>query len=208
MSAATAIEFQMIKTRLAVRDLLVEPNFLSDAEKRTILRRYTAGVAEHFVKWLAAASLCSRSLEARYAAGENARLEIADDHPGMLREFSALSGAVPDREDYEYVEPFLDAVQSEVAKMPGLFLTVFLGVLESTSAEYIPWLTEISKSLGNTNFRYAEIHGEADISHAEQFNWAAEKESKYYENPDRQVNLGHKIALYYLKGLLTIKSPN
>jgi len=191
------------RAREAVRDFLPDPATLSDDQRRIILRRYAAGVGENFIKWLAAATLCTRSLEARYAAAENALLEIRDDHPGMLRGFVASSGASPEREDYDYVARYLADVQVEVSRMPGLFLTTFLGILEHTSTDYIPWLAELSTPLGNTNFAYADIHGEADILHADQFVWALEKEAAHYDDPDIEIGKANTVALSFLKAILT-----
>ena len=190
------------QARNEVRLFLPEPESLSLDECRAALRRYTAAVTPNFVKWLCAASLTARSQDARYAASENVYVEIKEDHPGMLRDLARGSDALPERADYESVEPFISEIQREVAVMNGLFLIAFSGCIEHTSLEYVPWIGKISHRLGNTNTRYIDVHGEADISHTEQLTWALNKEAAMHEQPEILIKRACDMTVTFFRHVL------
>jgi len=200
---SVSIQAQFAEAQREIREYLPAESTLTDAERRRILRRYAAAISGNFISWMAAAITCCRSVEGRYAAEENVRVEVAENHPGMLRNFVLGSGAVPAPDDYAYVDCYVTDVQREVSQMSGLFLTCLLGILENTSAEFIPWLAAISKSLGNQDFQYTDVHGLADVGHAEQFRWALEKESALYPNAESEIAQAISIAVKFLKGILS-----
>jgi hypothetical protein len=188
--------------RARTRCLLTPLDRLSDEDCRTVIARYAGGVAGNFVVWLAAAMACCRSVEARYAATENAFIEIKDDHPGMLREFARLSGAAPGTEDLRYAEAAAAIVQADVSRMSGIFTIALLGTLENISLDYIPWLGLLSKRLGNGQMRYVDIHGDADIEHAEQFRWALARESALHDSPEAEASAGAQAAVDFIGRLI------
>jgi len=188
--------------RAEVREFLVPLDSLGSAQYKRIIGRYTAGVGSNFVNWLAAGTVSSRSLEARYATAENAFIEIRDDHPRMLRDFAKLSGAEPEADDYRYAQSQANRVQAEVSTMSGVFIISLVGTLENVSLDYIPWLGAISKRLGNNNMRYVDIHGEADIEHATQFHWALEREAALYPEPEPLMKAGADAAVGFIGALL------
>jgi hypothetical protein len=204
---AASYEHHFDVARNAVKAFLPEPDSMSVDECRAALRRYTAAVTPNFVKWLAAASLSARSQDARYAASENVYVEIRDDHPGMLRALARGSGALPETSDYEQVEPFVALVQSQVTKMNGLFLTAMNGCIEHTSLDYVPWIARISERLGNTNMEYVDVHGEADISHAQQLTWALNKEAAMHDDPEPQISGACEVTVAFFRGVLLGGEP-
>jgi Iron-containing redox enzyme len=188
--------------RLSVAESLPDPASLSLDQCRLAIRRYSAAVIPNFVKWLAAAAVSARSQDARYAASENAYVEIQEDHPGMLRALARSSGASPEALDYEFVEEFVVPIQLEVARMNGLFLIALNGCIEHTSLAFVPWIGRVAHRLGNENFKYVEVHGEADIGHAEQFEWALEKEAALHSSPDSEIALACNLTVSFVKGVL------
>lgn len=190
------------RAREAVRMALPDPDALSSEQHRLALRRYCAAVTPNFIKWLSAASLCARSQDARYAASENAMVEIRDDHPGMLWALARSSGALPDAEDYEAIERYILPIQSRVALMDGLFLIALDGCIEHTSLEFVPWVGRVAQRLGNTSTEYIDVHGEADIGHAEQFVWALEKEAAFHDNPDKTIGEACDATVALINGVL------
>jgi len=189
-------------SRAEIRSALPDSDDLTKDECRQIIRRYAAGVGGNFVTWLAAGVVSCRSIEGRYAASENVHIEIRDNHPAMLRRFAEGSGAVPSADDYRFAELAALPVQTEVSNMSGLFMIALVGTLENISLDYIPWLGAISRRLGNTDMEYVDIHGEADIAHADQFCWALEKEAAQYDAPDAIIAAGSSAAVNFIKSLL------
>ena len=192
--------------RRRVKALLVDPESITSAQAKVILSRYTAGVGDNFIKWLGAALVSARSLEARFAASENLMVEVRDNHPKMLRDFAKGSGALPGREDYAHAAVCLDEIHLHVRHMSGIYLISLIQLLETVSADYIPWLAAISKKLGNTNFNYCDIHGEADAHHAEQFRKAVVAESQFYKSPLPEIEEGYGSGVYFLEHLLSHSS--
>jgi hypothetical protein len=190
------------RAREAVRAALPDPEDLSSDQCRLAIRRYCAAVTPNFIKWLSAASLSARSQDARYAASENAMVEIRDDHPGMLKALARSSHALPDAEDYEAVERYMLPIQSRVALLDGLFLIALDGCIEHTSLEFVPWVGRVAHQLGNTSTEYVDVHGEADIGHAEQFVWALEKEAALYEDPDKTIDEACDATVALINGVL------
>lgn len=188
--------------RAQIREVLRSPDTLSDDDCRRILRRYAAGIGCNFVIWLAAGAMSCRSFEGRCATSENVYLEIRDDHPGMLRDFARMSAAEPETDDFRYAERHARQVQAEVSKMCGVFIVALVGTLENVSLDYIPWLGAISARLGNSDMRYIETHGEADIDHANQFKWALGKEAAHYDAPEPLIAAGVCAGVGFVSALL------
>jgi Iron-containing redox enzyme len=178
---------------------------IPEEARRQILRRYAAAIAPNFVPWMAAAAVCSRSLEARFSAAENVYLEIKDDHPKLLRDFVSSCNCDPDRSDYIAVAPAVGAVKIEVSLMSGLFITSLMCLLENVSSDFVPWLEAIAYSLGGTDFRYTAVHGVADAEHAKQFKWALEKEAQQHEDSEREISRSIEIATSFIFSALNIE---
>jgi hypothetical protein len=195
-------ELLFAASRSKVRNMLPSIDALTDEQCRRIIGRYAAGVSGNFVTWLAAGNVCCRALEARYATAENAYIEIRDDHPGMLRDFARMSAAEPTISEYRSAEKEASRIQASVSEMSGLFIVTLVGTLENVSLDYIPWLGLISRQLGNRDMRYVDIHGEADIAHADQFRWAVGREAKLYEDPQRILQNGADAAVDFITALL------
>lgn len=193
---------RFVSAREAVRAHLPPITSLSNEQCARIIKRYSAAIGPNFVVWMAAAIVACRSVEGRFAASENVYIEVKDNHPGMLRDFAKRSQAEPDPADYTFVAPHVDRIQAEISKMSGLYLITLMGVLESTSAEFIPWLAEASRKLGNTDFHYTDVHGDADVEHADQFRWALEKEAALHTDPNATINKAMKMGTDFLVAAL------
>jgi hypothetical protein len=163
---------------------LPKPEDLSIEQSRTIIRRYAAAIEGNFVAWMGAAVITGRSLEGRFAASENLYVEMKDNHAGMLRDFARAAQAEPAQEDYAATQSVVSDIRSLVAEMSGLKNLTLMATLESTSAVFVPWLAELAQKSGSSNLHYTNVHGEADIEHANQFIWALEREQKQHENPE------------------------
>jgi hypothetical protein len=141
----------------------------SKAHPREVVARYTAAIAPNFTAWMAYSAVFARHERARFALTDNLRVELADDHQGMLIEFKNSCGvAVTERHNRMVATPVSDIFSLFVdTKFAGLSGTAVCAILEATSAVFIRDLEERARKLGSKNFRYTGVHGAADAAHAE-----------------------------------------
>lgn len=203
MHAHPTIKAKILRLQTEVHAFLPSLDQLAPEQCRTIIQKYVAAIQGNFVNWMAAAAVSGRSVQARFAAEENIYVEMRDDHPGMLRRFAVAAHAEPTAEQYTAVEPLVQEVRVMVAEMSGAKNTALMGALESTSAEFIPFLAALAKKLGSSDFQYTDIHGEADVEHADQFLWALSHEQKHYPDFDTQFDVSLAVTLRLLRTIFT-----
>src|SRR3989344_5276827 len=87
-----------------IKERLKPIETVSIEEAGNIIGRYTAAVEGNFVPWMAAAMIYANSPEGKKTAQGNLRIEIVQNHPGMLRQFAEAAGAGPSLEHYHAVE--------------------------------------------------------------------------------------------------------
>lgn len=185
-------------------ETMISQGALPNDVARKILQRYSAAIEGNFVAWMGATVITARSVQGRYAASENLWVEMKDDHAGMLRAFAKNAGAEPNVEDYQYVDAAVQSARQMVAEMSGLKNLALMAVLENTSAAFIPWLASLAKQLGATDFTYTDVHGEADIMHADQFAWALEHESEQHERAKESVRDAVDVTVKFLSVLFQV----
>ena len=189
----------------AVKVNLKDSRTLTEDQIRTLLARYTASVEGNFVAWMGAAAIYARSLEGQFAAKENLYVELRDNHPQMLRDFSIASTSEPEFKDYSSISQEVVRMRSFIASANGLQVLTVMAVLEATSELFIPYLEMLAMKRNSQNIIYTRIHGLFDKSHAQQFAWAIEHEAKHYEFADQFIDDGICEALSFLEGIFKIK---
>jgi hypothetical protein len=193
--------FQTLKKEVKI---MLPKSEMTPQSAQRLIRRYTAAIEGNFVAWMGATAISARSIQGRYAASENLWVEMKDDHAGMLHAFARDAQALPSAEDFAYVEEVVEHVRGVVAEMSGLKNLTLMAILENTSAEFIPLLESLAKSLGSTNLKYTLIHGEADIVHADQFSWAVEYEKAHYENPQKEIADATNMTIRFLERIFKV----
>lgn len=166
---------------------------------RRIIGCYAGAISPNFVPWLAAAAVSARSLEARFACQENIRVEMMQDHAGMLERFAIAAGASPMGE----LEGAVAVMRREIEKMDGLYNVTIAAGLEHASNTFIPWLALLARRCGSNNLEYTNVHGAADQKHAEQFLWALEHELVLHENAVATIERAVRQVEEFLCQLLT-----
>ena len=111
--------------------------WLSNDQKRRILKRYVAALEGNFLAWMAATSITCRSMKSRYAADQNLWDEISEDHPGMLREFAKSADAEPDAADFDAVAYQVSEIRRLVSELSGLKNIPLLTTLETVSYTHL-----------------------------------------------------------------------
>jgi len=173
---------------------------LTETKARAVISRYVAAVEGNFIQWLAAASVTARSPTAKFAADQNLRDEFFETHPDLLRAFAKGASAEPDVNDYAAVEGAVSEIRKMISELSGLKNTVLIATLESASLSFTPYLAELGNRLGNTDSRYTDAHGDADIEHARLFLQAIAEERKMgYERPSEQIECAILMGRNLLK---------
>jgi len=176
----------------------------SDDIARKTIKRYTAAIEGNFLAWMGGASISARSVVSKFAADENLWVEIRDDHPSMLRNFAKCAKAEPDAEDFQYVHDEVMKIRNLVGELSGVKNITLMAALENTSASFIPYLAELAKKLGCTDLTYTDVHGEADIEHANQFLEALSDEQKLgYQNAEKEIDDTLALTLGLLKKIFS-----
>jgi len=170
------LESRIEELKRAVKKYLPNLNQLSDEQARSLLKRYAAAIEPNFTYWMSAAVVSAKTQQGRYAATENLEVEIRDDHRGMLRNFVAQVGALPDRSVHDAVRSAVYPLHELASELNGTANLTIMAILENTSAVFIPYLERAAKNLGAKDLTYTKVHGEADIEHAKQFAWALKYE--------------------------------
>lgn len=189
-----------------VRGLLPPIENLSQAQARSILRRYTAAVEGNFLGWLGLAVFTARLPVSRFAAEENLMVECRDDHQGMLHEFAASAGALPGAEEYKAVYQSVFGVRKILSKFSELESLALVALLEGASVVFAPYLGELAKKLDSKNLKYAEVHGEADKKHLVPFLAALSQEmGGDYKRSVYQLQVTEAV-IFYLYAIFSPKS--
>lgn len=204
MKIDNGIKMKVDELKEVVHNFLPSPDQLSEQECREILQRYVAAIQGNFVNWMAGATVSARSLQSRFAAEENIYVEIRDNHPEMLRNFAIATSAEPTLEHFHFVLPEVNMVNAMVSEMSGAKSIMLMAILENTSAVFIPFLAAIAKKLGSNELIYTDVHGEADIDHANQFLWALSYEKNHYPDSDMQMQLACNTSLQLLKKIFAV----
>jgi heme oxygenase-like protein len=91
-------------------------------------------------------------------------------------------------------------IRNLARELSGVKNIALMAVLESTSAAFIPYLADLAKRLGCNDLTYTDVHGEADIEHANQFLEALSDEKILgYQNPDKDIDDTITLTLNLLK---------
>ncbi len=199
------METTIITDRIAlmnesVTTLLQPLDSLNEEDQRKILKRYCAAMEGNFISWMAGASISSRSVQGKHASDENLWEELTQDHPSMLRKLAKESGCEPEPQDHTYIENEVQEIRRMVAEMSGLKSLALMTFLENTSVVFIPYLSQLAEDLGCSDTTYTDLHGEADLEHAEQFQEALGYECQQkYLRPQEDIEAVAKITLKLLE---------
>ena len=130
-----------------------------------ILLKYDQCFAVNFVRWLSVTHMQCRSKIAREVCLDNLNCELNEDHMTMLNNLIK-----PIKKTVIFttrLQSIIHAITS-LAEDPCEGLMV-MAALENISLGFIPWMRKASEKLGLNNFEFFDVHGEADVEHAEKF---------------------------------------
>ncbi|MBI2173361.1 MAG: iron-containing redox enzyme family protein [Candidatus Aenigmarchaeota archaeon] len=201
----SGLKEKMFLTKNEIKEFLQPVENISEDDAHTIIKRYVASIEGNFLSWMAGASISSRSVISRFAADENLWVELRDDHPSMLRKFAKCCNAEPDRSDFQYVHNEVMKIRSLVGELSGIKNITLMAVLENTSAAFVPYLSELAKKIGCDDLTYTDVHGEADIDHANQFLEALTDEQNLgYKNSSDDIDQTIRIVIDFMKKIFVL----
>lgn len=182
------------ETRARIRGILPDPSKLTDELAGAVLTKYEAMFAPNFTDLLDAVQRCAVAIKAARALSEHLRTERLEAHAELLRDFVASSRARPGMDWRPVAHTHLcNHVFTRVTGERGMENSVFgvavIALLENTSLDFIPVLRQAGEVVGATNVEYLDLHGEADIEHAEGLRRALFKEVRMYELEDAMSQL-------------------
>ncbi len=199
----TALEGAFPAAGRRVHDSLYAPQHLEPAVARGVIAHYTAAIADNFIPWLQDAAQCARSQEGREAAERNLLAELRENHPKMLYDFAEAAGAMPNSDHYNNVAGAVDRMYMLTGRGRGLENLAVIATLETASRFFIPYLAELARSLGSTEFTYTNKHGEADKAHAAMFVAAMREEMKFHHrDPEQRIGDTIKATEDFLRKIL------
>ncbi len=166
-----------------VRADLPQLGWLTEKDVREMIARYTAAIEGNFIPWLSATLISVKSREAKEATKINLEAELKEKHPLILREFARSADAEPSGRHYQAVARSVKDIWDIVGQLSGIHNVALMAVAENTSPAFIPYLEKLAKKRNSLNLEYTQIHGVADIQHAEDFTKALSAEMKYHERP-------------------------
>lgn len=154
-----------------LKDRTADMIFESKIDDATILRRYGVYANGSFTDMMGWAGHWARHPDTRHTILENLVCEKMQDHPGMMLGLLLQAGVLPDEEAMRHMGPVMQELR-DLQRDPltvGLVGTMHFAMVENTSLHFIPDIGERAKRLGAKDFNYVEIHGVADIEHANAF---------------------------------------
>jgi hypothetical protein len=189
---------KFVSTTNEVKNFIPLASDISVEQARTIIKYYTAAIEGNFLSWMGGASISALSLVSRFAADENLWVELKDDHPSMLCNFAKCCKGEPNSKDFQYIHNEVLEIRNMVGEMSGLKNITLMATLENTSVVFIPLLSELAQKLGYKDLSYTNVHGAADIEHADQFLEALTDEQiqgyyNYEKDIDSTINLTLKL---------------
>jgi hypothetical protein len=146
-------------------DQLPNPDFLTPAERRGIIARYSAVLEGNFIYWMTAASIAVKSEEVREILGENLLEEVRDAHPLMLRKFAIAAHAFPTDTDALAADAELTAVRLFLGKLKGVQSVLTMAFFEGWIQRFMAYLADLAKLQGSTEMVYTDVHGVCDVTH-------------------------------------------
>jgi hypothetical protein len=193
------IQNQVQSFNSTISSILVPIHKLDNQKIKSILSRYQYVFEGNFIVWMTSAYLFSQSLEGKQNSFENIWVEIVQNHPGLLHEFTKVAKTEINTEDLDII---IGKIRTEIAKKQAVYSLTLMALLENSSSIFIPYLEEIAKNIGVTKLVYTQIHGIADINHADQFVHSLIAERDYVSDPI--FNTQFKMAMDDTRKLLSL----
>jgi hypothetical protein len=170
----------MIQYQEKMKSLLPKFDDCNDEQIRHIIAKYWCFVellSFWSVMWYA--YFWAKSEAGKEALIDNIDCEGKQNHQMMLNTFLEECDAVYDKKISQYMREVLKPARTilqKYANQESAFAhIVFLTLAENTSLEFIPRLAQGAQRLWCKDMTYTDVHGEADIKHAQLF------EKAFYE---------------------------
>jgi hypothetical protein len=197
-------QFELARQR--IRKKLVPIDSLSDGEVKDLIGIYRIAIEPNFIPWMQRAYETAKSDIAKRVILKNIQDEISQDHPKLLRDFSASSGVLLHTRHYATVSKPVLEMWTLFGNNDSLTNVTIATTLENTSLEFIPYLRNLGKKAGCTDFTYTDVHGEADLKHARELNRGLIEEMGYAADPLKTVAVAVDKTTSFLESIFHIEN--
>ncbi|MDD3793981.1 MAG: iron-containing redox enzyme family protein [Candidatus Gracilibacteria bacterium] len=177
---------------------------LDQNKSRTIIKRQVAAFEGNFVVWLSSILITAKANKTKEETLKNLSEELEGNHAGLLRSFAKSGNALPDKNDFDYLENEISMIRELVSEMSGLKNLVLLTVLEDTAPNCMAIFQKAAKLINADDTRYADMHYELDVEHSQDFKDSLIKEIQYYDNPEPLIDDAINKSLGLLKKIWTL----
>ena len=185
-------------------NLLPKPEELDISKAKTLIKRQVAAFEGNFVVWLSSILITAKADKTKKEAFKNLREELEGNHAGLLRNFAKSGNALPDKEDFDFLENEVAEVRKLISEMSGLKNLVLLTVLEDTAPNCMAVLQKAAKLIDASDTAYADMHYELDVQHSKDFKDSLYEEVQQYESPESAVDEATDKALNLLKKIWSL----
>ncbi len=197
------VDEQLELAKQRIGKSLVTLDDLSESQIRDLIGTYRVAIEPNFISWMQRAYETANSKVAKKIILENIRDEVSQDHPKMLRDFSTDSGVPLDTRYYAKVSKPVLEMWKLFGNDNGLINVAVVATLENTSLEFVPYLANLGKRAGCNDFTYTDVHGEADIAHAQELYRGLVEEMSYANAPWRTVVMAVDKTTLFLENIFT-----
>jgi len=197
------VDEQLELAKQRINKTLVPLENLSEDKIRYLIGTYRVAIEPNFIPWMQRAYETARSEVAKKVILENIQDEVSQDHPKMLRDFSTGSGVLLDKRHYAKVSRLVLEMWRLLGNDNGLTNVAIAATLENTSLEFVPYLASLGKRAGCIDFTYTDVHGKADIAHAQELYRGLVEEMSYANAPWRTVATAVDKTTKFLEDIFT-----
>jgi hypothetical protein len=205
MSKIILLQIQSFSQKIS--QILVPQSELNLQKTKTILSRYKYVFEGNFITWMVSSFLFAQSLEAKQNSFENIWVEVIQNHPGLLHDFANPASI---NIETQLLDISISKIRNQISQQQSVYSITLMALLESSSAIFVPYLERLVISLGSKDLQYSQIHGVADIKHADQFVESLNAEKAYFtdEKFNDQINLAFENALELLESIFVLSEEN
>ena len=197
------VDEQLELAKQRIGRTLVPLEDLSRDQISDLIGTYRVAIEPNFIPWMQRAYETAKSEVAKNVILKNIQDEVSQDHPKMLRDFSTGSGVPLDTRHYARVSKPVLEMWGLFGNDNGLTNVAIAATLENTSLEFIPYLANLGKIAGCTDFTYMDVHGEADIAHAQELYRGLVEEMGNANAPWRTVATAVDKTTKFLEDIFT-----
>lgn len=183
---------------------LPTPESVTVEESKELIATYTAAIMPNFIPWMQNAQYKAKTCAAKCVIDENLREEAGENHPGMLLQFAASAGALPEPRHWKKTSEPVSQIWTFVQNGNSLENVALMAAFENTSEAFIPLLEGYAINTGSNNLEYTQTHGVADKEHSQELLFGTVGENHKYTLPEKHIRRAVEQSYTFFSDILAI----